>query len=57
MNEKHTPRQVAKKMGVQPCTVRSWIAKGWLPAEKIAGRLWVSMADAEALRIRVGGRK
>jgi len=54
MDGKVTPKQVAEKLGVKPGTVRSWIAKRVLVAEKVGGRYWVLLADAEALRVVVG---
>jgi len=45
-----TPAEVAKRLGVSPITVRSWVAKGWLPAHMTPGGhrrfLW---ADVERL--------
>jgi excisionase family DNA binding protein len=45
-----TPAEVAKRLGVSPITVRSWVAKGWLPAHLTPGGhrrfLW---ADVERL--------
>jgi len=45
-----TPAEVAKRLGVSPITVRSWVAKGWLPAYMTPGGhrrfLW---ADVERL--------
>lgn len=32
-----TPAQVAKLLGVSPITVRSWVVKGWLPANVTLG--------------------
>jgi citrate synthase len=54
MEGKLTPAEAAKRMGVKPGTVRSWIAKKRLTAEKIGGRIWIDVAAVEALRVVVG---
>lgn len=54
MDGKVTPKQVAERMGVKPGTVRSWIAKKRLTAEKVGGRIWIDLAAVEALRVVVG---
>jgi len=32
-----TPAEVAKRLGVSPVTVRSWVNKGWLKSQRTAG--------------------
>ena len=53
-----TAVQVAARFGVAAVTVRRWVLKGLLTAEKIAGALFFKRAGVEAFRKpnRAGGR-
>jgi excisionase family DNA binding protein len=45
-----TTRDVARRLGVHPQTVRRWIASGRLPATRIGKDYRISRADLDAAR-------
>ena len=53
-----TAEQVAARFAVKPVTVRRWVLKGLLPAQKIAGALFFDPQDLEKFQKpnRAGGR-
>jgi excisionase family DNA binding protein len=47
-------KEVAEQQRVHANTVRAWIAKGWLKAHKVGGRVRIYESDLQAFLNRDG---
>ena len=47
MEQFFTIKEVAEQLKVHPNSVRAWIAKGWLKAHKIVGRVRIFESDLQ----------